>query len=65
MILNWRQKFLVLLLCMCILESNVGIIKVSAEAVPTGFTVIDQSNSGEYINVKINQLINDGVKIFI
>lgn len=62
MILNWRQKFLVLLLCICILESNVGIIKVSAEAVPTGFTVIDKSNSGEYINVKINQLINDGVK---
>lgn len=62
MMLNLRGKSLVLLLCFFILGCNIGMIKVNAETIPTGFTVIDQSNSGEYINVKINQLINDGVK---
>lgn len=62
MMLNWRGKSLVVLLCIFILGCNIGTIKVNAETIPTGFTVIDQSNSGDYINVKINQLINDGVK---
>lgn len=62
MMLNWRGKSLVLLLCVFILGCNMGMKKANAETMLTGFTVIDQSNSGEYINVKINQLINDGVK---
>jgi hypothetical protein len=63
MLWNWKKLFSVLLLWIYIfVGSNVGIIKVNAETIPTGFVVIDQSNSGEYINVKINQLLNYGVK---
>lgn len=62
MILNRRKKSLVLLLCFFTLGCNIGTIKANAETAPTGFTVIDQSNSGEYINIKINKLIDDGVK---
>ena len=62
MILNLRKKYLVLLCCLFTLGCNMGTINANAETVPTGFTVIDQTNSGEYINIKINQLINDGVK---
>ncbi|WP_160686902.1 right-handed parallel beta-helix repeat-containing protein [Clostridium sp. C2-6-12] len=62
MLLNWRRIISVVMVWSFILVSNVGTKKAKAETIPTGFVVIDQSNCGEFINVKINQLLNDGVK---
>lgn len=63
--MNYFSKkigLLIILLCFLMEFCNLVGINTYAYSDLTGFTIIDKTNSGEYINDKINQLINNGIK---
>lgn len=60
---NMKRNTSILLLLSYLLLFIVGNTNVYATAVvPDGFTVIDQLNSGSYLNETVNQLLDSGVK---